>query len=203
MPTHGRKSGSKAAAGFVSIPLQRSRRNVSNRDSVQRLGEDEPVPGRLLSSSPMLNQLRLLWDSANAFWNDQVVEFGESAATVVTATTEHRRAGWETLGIAMALGLGGFFLALTRIPWLAFSPEATRSARAGLRTTVPQAGASRHRTYASRGSARLPDSCSRPRPELAPQLTELRALYLNLRYGPAPLAAQLSRLKFLVNQLRA
>ena len=42
----------------------------------------------------------------------------------------------------------------------------------------------------------------RAQPHLAPLLAEARTLYVNLRYGPAPLASELSRLKFLVNQLK-
>ena len=47
----------------------------------------------------------------------------------------------------------------------------------------------------------------RARPELAQQLVEARNLYIALRYGPrswGPLLAssELSRLKFIVNQLK-
>ena len=74
------------------------------------MGEDEPVPGRLLSSNATLNQLRLLWDSVNAFWNDQVVEFGELQQRWLLEQLNIDEPGWETLGIAIALGLGAFFL---------------------------------------------------------------------------------------------
>jgi hypothetical protein len=40
------------------------------------------------------------------------------------------------------------------------------------------------------------------RPELAQVLHEIRILYVSLRYGPSPLPSQLSRLKFLVGQLK-
>jgi len=40
------------------------------------------------------------------------------------------------------------------------------------------------------------------RPELAATLGEIRNLYVSLRYGPSPLPSQLSRLKFLVGQLK-
>src|SRR5690606_25772717 len=36
----------------------------------------EPVPGRLVSDNAVLSQLRLAWDAANTFWNNQVVQFG-------------------------------------------------------------------------------------------------------------------------------
>jgi hypothetical protein len=39
-------------------------------------------------------------------------------------------------------------------------------------------------------------------PDLARQLREIRAIYAALRYGPEPTAADLQRLKFLVNGLR-
>jgi hypothetical protein len=41
------------------------------------------------------------------------------------------------------------------------------------------------------------------RPELAEKLLEAGSVYVGLRYGPTPLPTQLSRLKFLVNQLQA
>jgi hypothetical protein len=40
------------------------------------------------------------------------------------------------------------------------------------------------------------------RPELARILDEIRTLYVSLRYGPSPLPSQVSRLKFLVGQLK-
>jgi hypothetical protein len=37
---------------------------------------------------------------------------------------------------------------------------------------------------------------------LAEALEEIRSVYVSLRYGPTPLPGQLSRLKFLVSQLK-
>ena len=43
---------------------------------------------------------------------------------------------------------------------------------------------------------------ARAKPSLARDLTEVRTLYISLRYGPTPLNSQLSRLKFLVSRLK-
>jgi hypothetical protein len=40
-------------------------------------------------------------------------------------------------------------------------------------------------------------------PDLVPDLTEIRRLYVALRYGPAPTERDLRRLKLLVNRLRS
>ena len=40
------------------------------------------------------------------------------------------------------------------------------------------------------------------RPDLRNEIDEIRTLYVSLRYGPEPLASQLSRMKFLVSQLK-
>jgi hypothetical protein len=39
------------------------------------------------------------------------------------------------------------------------------------------------------------------RPNLARELDEARRIYLDLRYGPAPMLTNLSRLKHLINQI--
>jgi hypothetical protein len=39
-------------------------------------------------------------------------------------------------------------------------------------------------------------------PDIAADLRQIRALYAGLRYGPSPSAADLGRLKHLVNRLR-
>jgi hypothetical protein len=167
------------------------------------LSESESVPGRALRQSALLSQLRLAWDAANTFWNNQVVEFGEAQQRWLLQRLDIEDPDWRTLGIGLVIGGALFFLALSG--WLAwrFRPHK--------KDAVAQVYAQLCRKLARQGLPRLPHEgpsdyvarVMRARPDLSTQLAEARKLYVNLRYGPAPLATtQLSRLKFVVNQLK-
>lgn len=167
------------------------------------LSAEEAVPGRVLRNNAVISKLRLAWDAANTFWNDEVVQFGESQQRWLLQKLNFDTARWEYLGIALVLVLLGFFVVLsTYLAWK-FRPRA--------RDPVAHVYEQMCRKLAKLGLPRLPHEgpndyvarVARSRPELAPQLAELRTVYVGLRYGPTPLATQLSRLKFLVNQLRA
>ena len=41
------------------------------------ISAQEDVPGRVLRNNAAFAQMRMAWDAANTFWNDQVVQFGE------------------------------------------------------------------------------------------------------------------------------
>ncbi|HKE92995.1 MAG TPA: DUF3488 and transglutaminase-like domain-containing protein [Povalibacter sp.] len=166
------------------------------------LGEDEPVPGRLFNRFGVLVQVRQAWDALNTFWNDQVVEFGARQQRSMLEKLGLEGTDWEALGTGLVLALAAFFATLTG--WLAWQY------RPRSRDPVAQAYAQLCRRLARRELARRPaegpsDYLTRiavARPELASALAEIRALYLGLRYGPSPLPSQLSRLKFLVSQLK-
>ncbi|MFL6549894.1 MAG: DUF3488 and DUF4129 domain-containing transglutaminase family protein [Povalibacter sp.] len=166
------------------------------------LGEDEPVPGRMFNRVNLFAQMRFAWDALNTFWNDQVIEFGEQHQRSLLAKLGLQDADWRALGLGLVLALGGFFAALTL--WLAwrYSPRAKDPVTQTYlqlclrlaRKQLPRATHEGPRDYLSR--------VAQARPELAPSLGEIQQLYVSLRYGPAPLPSQLSRLKFLVSQLK-
>lgn len=164
--------------------------------------EDEPVPGRLLRNSTLLARLQLAWDAANTFWNDQVVNFGEAQQRWLLRLLDFDDTGWEQLGLALVAALAAFFAFLSaQLAWR-FRPRP--------KDRVAQVYDQLCRKLAKGKLPRLPHEgpidyvarVIRARPELARELAEVRTLYVSLRYGPAPLAAQLSRLKYLVNQLK-
>ncbi|HMN43454.1 MAG TPA: DUF3488 and transglutaminase-like domain-containing protein [Povalibacter sp.] len=167
------------------------------------LDEDEPVPGRLLKRFDALAQMRLAWDALNTFWNNQIVEFGAGQQRSLLEWFGIEDADWEALGMAMVIALATFFAALTG--WLAWRYRPRE------RDPIVQTYAQLCRRLAKDGFVRAPyegpeDYLSRvaqARPVLAAQIEEIRSLYIGLRYGPAPLDSQLSRLKFLVSQLKA
>ncbi|HEY5806391.1 MAG TPA: DUF3488 and transglutaminase-like domain-containing protein [Povalibacter sp.] len=166
------------------------------------LSEDEPVPGRLYRRFSMLAQIRAAWDAANTLWNDQVVAFGEQQQRSMLEALGIDDATWETLGTGLALSLAVFFAALTG--WLAWQYRPRH------RDPVTQTYFHLCRRLAKRNLARSGHEgpsdylgrVAQSRPELASALEEIRALYVALRYGPTPLPSQLSRLKFLVSQLK-
>lgn len=167
------------------------------------MAEGEPVPGRLFLNNAVLAQLRLAWDAANTFWNNQVVEFGEAQQRWLMQRLNIDNASWEQLGVALVITLIGFFVALSAYLGWRFRPRSRdavsqvyeRLCRKLARQSAPRLAHEGPSDYVAR--------VIRSRPELAMQLAEARNLYVSLRYGPSPLSSELSRLKFLVNQLKA
>ncbi|HEX2493154.1 MAG TPA: DUF3488 and transglutaminase-like domain-containing protein [Steroidobacter sp.] len=165
------------------------------------LSEEEPVPGRLLRQSKALSQLRLAWDAANAFWNDQVVDFGAAQQRGALKHFGVDEVRWEHFGLALFAALTAFFVALSAYLARRFRP------RRG--DPVARVYAALCRKLASRGMSRKLHEgptdylrrVSQLRPELSAALSEIASLYANLRYGPSPMTSELSRLKHLVNQL--
>lgn len=164
--------------------------------------EGEPVPGRLILRNPAFAQIRLAWDAVNTFWNDQVVEFGAQQQRSMLENLGLEDADWQALGAALVLTLVTFFTVLSLYLAWQFRPRN--------RDPVVRLYAQLCRRLARRQLPRMPyegprdylTRIMRARPDLAPTLAEARSLYISLRYGPAPLRSQLSRLKFLVSRLK-
>jgi transglutaminase-like putative cysteine protease len=165
------------------------------------MGSDEPVPDRLIRNSALLSKLRLAWDAANTFWNDQVVQFGEAQQRWLLKQLNVEDAQWQHLGAALLTSLIVFFVGISLYLAWRFRPRA--------RDPVAHVYEQLCRNLARRGLPRLayegPNDyvarVSQARPDLAARLAEVGAVYVSLRYGPSPLVTELSRLKFLVNQL--
>lgn len=167
------------------------------------LPEGEPVPGRRLARSELLMQLRLAWDAANAFWNDGVVEFDEYSQRNLLQELGIESADWRILGFGMLLSLAGFFAAMTLILAWRYRPRPVDPAA--------QVYLQLCRRLAEQGLPRRPyegpvdylQRAAATKPQFAAALNEVRALYVALRYGPEPTADELSRLRYLANQLKA
>ena len=171
------------------------------------MGADEPVPDRLLRSSRVLVQIRFAWDALNTFWNDEVIGYGERQQQSLLERLGIHEPDWQALGVGLVLTLAAFFVALSAYLAWQFRPRS--------RDPVLQIYTQLSRRLARRNLARAPhegphdylERVMRARPDLARELDEARSLYITLRYGPAPPAAQLtgsqlSRLKFLVSRLK-
>jgi transglutaminase-like putative cysteine protease len=167
----------------------------------------ESLPGSFLRQSALLTQLRLAWDAANTFWNNQVVAFGEAQQRWLLERLNIGDADWEELGIALVLALVGFFALMSAYLAWRFRPRARdplaqiyeQLCRKLARHGLPRAAHEGPSDYVAR--------VTHARPELGAQLVEARNLYVALRYGPRSWGPQLnrselSRLKFVVNQLK-
>jgi protein-glutamine gamma-glutamyltransferase len=166
----------------------------------------ESLPSSFLRQNAFLTQLRLAWDATNTFWNNQVVAFGEQQQRWLLEQL-NLGDGWQQLGIGLALALVVFFVAMSL--YLGWSFRARRKdplaqiydelCRKLARHGLPRAAHEGPSDYVAR--------VLQARPDLAPLLVEARNLYVALRYGPRSWGPQLarselSRLKFLVNQLK-
>ncbi|MEJ0087628.1 MAG: DUF3488 and transglutaminase-like domain-containing protein [Pseudomonadota bacterium] len=131
-----------------------------------------------------LRQLNHLWDGANQWWQDQVVEFNLRAQFDLLRKLGVESPDWRHLGWAFALAL------LAWIAWVGLSLRRSvarlkpdRLARAWLRATrrlarvaPPRAAHEGPMDYARRVGAL--------RPELGPRVEALAARYARLRFGP-------------------
>lgn len=182
----------------AAVAPQRIERNLD-----AALSQTESVPGRFLRQNPFLSRARLVWDAINNFWNDRIVQYNELKQRALLQSLGVDSTSWRELGIIFAVMLATFFVALSvylswhyrsrkRAPVVATYEKLCRKlARAQLQR-APHEGPN---DYLERAAA--------ARPELAPVLHEVRVLYNELRYGPAPSDRQLHRLRSLVNKVAA
>ena len=167
----------------------------------------ESLPGSFLRRNALLTQVRLAWDAANTFWNNQVVAFGEAQQRWLLERLNIGDADWEELGLALVLALVAFFAVMSAYLAWRFRPRARdplaqiyeQLCRKLARRGLPRAAHEGPSDYVAR--------VVQARPDLSYHLLEARNLYVALRYGPRSWGPQLnrselSRLKFIVNQLK-
>ena len=183
MRTRGRRCGSTGAAGCASIRRPPSRRTASSAAA-------QPHSPR----------------AANTFWNNQVVAFGEAQQRWLLDRLNLGDGG-QQLGIALVLALIVFFAAMSVYLGWRFRPR-TKDPLAQIYDQLCRKLARRGLARAAyEGPSDYLGRVLQARPDLAPLLVEARNLYVALRYGPrswGPLLgrSELSRLKFLINQLK-
>jgi transglutaminase-like putative cysteine protease len=165
------------------------------------ISDEESVPGRMFVRSALLTQLRNTWDAMNTNWTDNIVEFGQEQQRSLFEGFGIEDADWRQLGIGLGLALIGFFAALSLYLALRYRPP-RRDPLVQMYDHLCRRLARHDLARADyEGPSAYLERVAVARPDLAQQLDEVRRLYVNLRYGPSPLSSELSRLKFLANQL--
>ena len=172
------------------------------RGLIGAMSEFEPVPGRLRDASNLWLQASLGWDTLNDFWNERIVRFNAARQLDLLEQFGIDDPDWRTLGLGLAASLAGFFVALSAyLAWRFRSPARDWPARLHdvVRRRLVRRGLHPQQAegpvaYLERAAAACPD--------LATDLTEIRDVYVDLRYGPLPTEADLRRLKHLINRLR-
>ena len=170
------------------------------RDLQTALADEANVPGRLLRQSDLLWQAGMLWDNAQALWNDQVVRFDQPSQERLLQWFGYEDPDWRDLALLLATGLILSLLLLSG--WLAweFRPRRADPVTASYRQFTQR--------LARRGIERAPGEAPRDfarrvqrlRPDLATVTQAITGLYLRLRYLPAPRASDLTRLRGLVRR---
>jgi transglutaminase-like putative cysteine protease len=164
--------------------------------------DNEPVTRRMFGEFNALLRMRMTWDAVNTFWNDQVVSFSQAQQRSILERLGLEGMDWRALGIALMVGLAGFFGALSL--WLAwrFRPHNDDAvARAYQRLCRKLARRNLERAD-HEGPTDYLERVAAHRPQSSAALAEIRELYIGLRYGPHPQSTQLRRLKTAVRQLR-
>ena len=169
---------------------------------IDAVAEDEPVPGRLRDASPIWMQVELGWDAVNDFWNQRVVRFDAQSQFDLLDRLGVEDPDWRALGLGLAGSLAAFFLVLsTYLAWRYRPPPRDWPGR--LHDVVVARLRKRGLTPGpAEGPVAFIERAERDCPDLARTLTDIRKLYAALRYGPAPRADDLRRLKHAVNSLR-
>jgi len=138
---------------------------------------------RRLFSNALLQQLRFAWDAANAWWNDQVLNFNLAAQLSLLSWLGFRAPDWHVLawllGGGLAAWLGAAALLLSRAPAPRPSQLARRYAR--LCRRLARAGMPRE---SWQGPLAYAAAIEHHRPDLAPRAVPQILRYAEARYGP-------------------
>jgi hypothetical protein len=83
-----------------------------NRGVIDLLPESMSAPTRLLHDSPLLARLAMMWDGANHWWRENVVEFDLQSQLRLLERLGLGDAGWRGLGIALSIGFIAWMIAI-------------------------------------------------------------------------------------------
>jgi transglutaminase-like putative cysteine protease len=148
------------------------------------LSDALPAASSFLHNNALLYRLQHLWDGANQWWQEHVVEFNARSQFDLLRALGIESPDWEHLGWAFAGAL------LLWVAWISLAlrrgvarAKPDRIARAWLRATRKLAGVAPARAPAE-GPMEYARRVGERRPDLAERVNALASLYARLRFGP-------------------
>lgn len=166
------------------------------------ISSDELVPGRLLRQNEWLSRIRLGWDAINTFWNDRIVGFDADEQRSMLESLGVRDPDWRSLGIALVAAFAACIAGLMLYVAWQFRPRTQDPAAIAFAVLKRKLARQHFEIRPYEGPVDLLTRAAVARPDLAATLRELRDTYVAYRYEPQPSSEQLSRLRYLVDQLR-
>jgi hypothetical protein len=159
----------------------------------------EPLPFIVRSDLSWLRQIRFRWEAVTNAWNQWVLGYDPQRQREVLSRLGMREPDWRAMTAVMAALCGLLLLGLTAWALLRRVPlDPTVRAWNRLSRKLSRAGLGR---FAWEGPADYAKRITLARPELAPAVTAIAALYIDLRYGKLRGKAPLQRLKGLIADL--
>jgi hypothetical protein len=144
-----------------------------------------PATSVALRRNAWFTRLAQVWDGANQWWQEHVVEFSLRSQLNLLEKLGIRAPQWQHLGWAFSLGLIGW------VAWVALALRRSvargrpdRLGRAWLRMSRELARVAPPRV-ASEGPLEYARRVGGVRPDLADRVTALAQRYARLRFGPS------------------
>lgn len=181
----------------AAVSPQRIERGIDSA-----LASNESVPGRALRQSEFFNRLRLGWDAVNTYWKERVVQFDANDQRSLMNWMGVKDPDWRTLGLGLVVAFVLFFFALMGYLTWRFRPKRRDPAVTAYSVLKRKLERCQLHSPPYEGPVDFLTRAAIARPELATQLREMRDLYVELRYGVQPTTQQLSRLRYLVDQVK-
>jgi transglutaminase-like putative cysteine protease len=147
------------------------------------LSDSLPAASAFMHNSVWLNRLEHLWDGANQWWQERVVEFNLRAQLDLLRELGIESPSWQHLGWAFAAGLVAWitWVSLTLRRGVArLKPD--RIGRAWIRATRKMARVAPARAPAE-GPMEYAGRVGTARPDLAARIEAIASLYARLRFG--------------------
>lgn len=143
----------------------------------------DPIPGLLKHDSPWLQELRFGWDFLNGGWNLWVLSYNQERQMQLLARLGFGLVSWQELGVGLLMGVGGLLLVFSLVMLRGrgrVKPDPAVRTYRRFCNRLAKAGLERQPAEGPRDfAARVVGA----RPDLAPAVEEITALYVDLRYG--------------------
>jgi len=161
----------------------------------------EPLPFLVRSDLTWLRTLRFNWEALANYWNQWILGYSPERQRVLLNRLGMPDANWQALAQMLFWSVGAVIVAFAL--WLLRKAKPRDAAHAlWLRFCAKLARRGTPRR-AAEGPRSFAERAARAHPRAAERIRAIAALYIDLRYGPAPEDGAVARLRSLVREFRA